>query len=290
MPTNFQCACDVTSSHESLRNFWSKDRGGANPPRRTNFDASIGRGAVNSPANSFTERNMIKYTREFLEPLVKKNISVANVLREIGVSPNGGSTSHVGRVIKSFGLDTSHFKYRSKRASLPKNLSIDQLGCLVKRHVSVAGILKELGCAVNGRCHQVISKIILENGFDVSHFTGQAWNRGQKMPVGKGGKKDPRYFLVLHKEFSRRKSGTILKAALLEIGRPNVCEYCGIEPIWNGKLLVFEVDHKNGKYWDDREENLAITCPNCHSQMPTCGIKNLSFQGPVDQLDRSTAF
>ena|ERR1700676_3600910 len=232
---------------------------------------------------------MIKYTREFLEPLVKKNISIANVLREAGVSPNGGSTSHVGKVIRKLGLDTSHFKYGSYVSNFPELLP-GQLEDLVKRHKSVAGILRELSCGIDGRCHHILSKIILESGLDTSHFTGQAWNKGQKMPVGKGRKKDPREFLILRKELSRRISGTILKSALLEIGRPNVCEYCGIEPVWNNKSLVFEVDHKNGKYWDDREENLAISCPNCHSQMPTCGIKNLSFRGSVEQMDSSTAF
>ena len=227
---------------------------------------------------------MIKYTREVLEPLVRKHVSVANILRELNVSVVGGSTTHVGRVIRKLGLDTSHFKYGSHTSNIPE-LSREQLEEVVKRHKSVAGILRELGCRVDGRCHKIFSDSLQEKNLDISHFTGASWNKGQKMPVGKGNKKEPRGYLILRKELSRRVSGTILKAILLEIGRPNVCEYCGIEPIWNGKELVFEVDHKNGKHWDDREENLALTCPNCHSQQPTNGIRNLSFQVSVDQSD-----
>jgi HNH endonuclease len=232
---------------------------------------------------------MIKYTREVLEPLVKKHISTANILRELNVSVVGGSTTHIGRVIKKLGLDTSHFKYGRNVASLP-DFSDGQLEEIVKRHKSVAGILREVGCRTDGGCHKTLSKLLHDKNLDTSHFTGASWNKGQKMPIGKGNKKDPRSHLILRKERSRRTSGTLLKKYLLEIGRPNVCEYCGIESIWNFKELVFEVDHKNGKHWDDREENLALTCPNCHSQQPTSGIKNLVFSGRVGKMDIPTAF
>ncbi len=219
---------------------------------------------------------MIKYTKDLLEPLIKKHVSISGIMRELSLHANGGNTSHLGRVIKKLGLDTSHFKYGSKTGNLPKFLP-GQLEVLVKKHVSVAGILKELGCAIDGRCHRILSQIIIDTNQDTSHFTGRSWNKGKKMPVGKGNKKDPKSFLILRDEFSRRMSGTKLKSVLLEIGRSNICEYCGTEPIWNGKPLIFEVDHKNGKFWDDREENLAISCPNCHSQLPTCGIKNVLY-------------
>lgn len=214
---------------------------------------------------------MIKYTKELLEPLVKKHESISAILRELKSHSNGGNTAYLSSVIKKLGLDTSHFRYRSKVGLLP-SLSLAHLSELVKKHVSVAGILKEIGCATDGRCHRILSKTLIDLSLDTSHFTGQTWNKGKKMPIGKGNKRDPRDFLILRNEFSRRQPGIRLKSALLEIGRSNVCEYCGIKPLWNGKLLVFEIDHKNGKSWDDREENLAISCPNCHSQTDNhCG-------------------
>ena len=46
-------------------------------------------------------------------------------------------------------------------------------------------------------------------------------------------------------------------------------------PFWNGKKLVFQLDHINGKRNDHRLENLRWLCPNCHSQTETyCGKKN----------------
>ena len=55
-------------------------------------------------------RKNIKYTPEVLSPLVKTSLSVAEVLRKLGVRcVNGGTHAHVTRKIKAFGLDTSHF-------------------------------------------------------------------------------------------------------------------------------------------------------------------------------------
>jgi hypothetical protein len=49
-----------------------------------------------------------KYTREFLEPLVKKHISFRGILTELNVR---GGTDYLSGVIKKLGLDTSHFTY-----------------------------------------------------------------------------------------------------------------------------------------------------------------------------------
>ena len=56
------------------------------------------------------------------------------------------------------------------------------------------------------------------------------------------------------------------------------CEECGIFD-WNGKPLSFQIDHINGDVKDNRAENLKILCPNCHTQTPTWGAKNISEQG-----------
>lgn len=55
-----------------------------------------------------------KYTKEILEALVKESNSVADVLRKLGLSINGGIHSHISRRIEYFGISTEHFQKKSE--------------------------------------------------------------------------------------------------------------------------------------------------------------------------------
>lgn len=53
------------------------------------------------------------------------------------------------------------------------------------------------------------------------------------------------------------------------------CQLCGwnqVNPTTN--RMPLEVHHINGDCSDNREENLQLLCPNCHSLTPTMGILN----------------
>jgi 5-methylcytosine-specific restriction endonuclease McrA len=63
----------------------------------------------------------------------------------------------------------------------------------------------------------------------------------------------------------------ILKNKLI----PYICNECKNEGFWNDKKLTLQLEHKNGKKNDNRIENLCFLCPNCHSQTPTWGSKNI---------------
>lgn len=53
-----------------------------------------------------------------------------------------------------------------------------------------------------------------------------------------------------------------------------VCGICGMKPIWNGKELVFIIDHIDGHASNNRRDNLRCICPNCDSQLDTYKSKN----------------
>ena len=55
----------------------------------------------------------MKYTREVLSPAVVASVSIAGVIRLLGLRQAGGTHSHISRRIKEFNLDTTHFLGRA---------------------------------------------------------------------------------------------------------------------------------------------------------------------------------
>ena len=53
-----------------------------------------------------------------------------------------------------------------------------------------------------------------------------------------------------------------------------VCAICGMKPEWNGKPLVFILDHIDGHASHNERSNLRCICPNCDSQLDTYKSKN----------------
>lgn len=45
------------------------------------------------------------------------------------------------------------------------------------------------------------------------------------------------------------------------------CGWCEVNPITN--RVPLEIEHIDGNYKNNKEENLALICPNCHSLTST---------------------
>jgi hypothetical protein len=145
----------------------------------------------------------------------------------------------------------------------------------VANSVSIAGVLRCLGLRQAGGNHASIGRKIKSYGLDTSHFLGGRTNCG---PDRKGGVTPLSKEEILTRDPDRdwRRNGKTLRRALSEIGREEVCEECKSPPEWRGKPLALHLDHRNGDFTDDREENLRFLCPNCHSQTETyCSKKKL---------------
>lgn len=156
-------------------------------------------------------------------------------------------------------------KIQRKANSMSKrSWTIQNLEYAVKNSVSMRETLSCLRLHPTGGNYNNIRKHINQNNFDTSHWLGQAANKGKRFP------KEPlplNKILVKNSFYSRNNlKKRLIKDQLLDNTK---CNQCSIPPIWNDKALVFEIDHINGVFNDNRIENLQLVCPNCHSQFPT---------------------
>ena len=141
----------------------------------------------------------------------------------------------------------------------------EELEEAVRKSLAIAGVCRELNMKACGGNYKTLHAKFKEWEIDTSHFTGAAWNQGEKFtPFGKT------YELVdALVENSPYKSSNNLKKRLFKEGiKTKQCEECGIVE-WNGKEITLELEHINGDNTDNRLENLKILCPNCHSQTTT---------------------
>ena len=51
----------------------------------------------------------IKYSKELLETLAANSLSVAEIIRKLGLQQAGGNHSHITGRLKKYNIDTSHF-------------------------------------------------------------------------------------------------------------------------------------------------------------------------------------
>jgi 5-methylcytosine-specific restriction endonuclease McrA len=102
-------------------------------------------------------------------------------------------------------------------------------------------------------------------GFSSASWTqavrrGDAVARPKEMPIQE----------VLRASRGRRHlKRRLVRAGLLTAS----CAECGITT-WRERALALELHHINGDGKDNRLENLALLCPNCHSQTDSWGGRN----------------
>lgn len=153
------------------------------------------------------------------------------------------------------------------------------LSPIVERCSSVAAVLRALNVRQSGGMQSHIKRVLISLDIDISHFVGQGWNTGINH-IGGYKKRAFSEVLILEEFLGKRCKSNVLRRALLESGVEYLCEICSISN-WNGIALVLEIDHKNGKNWDNRKENLRFLCPNCHSQTENYSNKN---RRPCDEM------
>ena len=136
-----------------------------------------------------------------------------------------------------------------------KLISLVELRKAVKENTSSERTAKALGVS-----RQTVTRRVTIYGIDTSH-----WRRGRNRPTP-----FEEIFCVDGKLTHPSVKQAFLRLKLV----PYICAECEIEPLWNGKELVLQMDHINGNSKDHRIENLRWLCPNCHTQTPTYTNKN----------------
>ena len=138
----------------------------------------------------------------------------------------------------------------------------------VKNSFSYAEVCRKIGLKPVGSNYKTVkSKIALYN-LDISHFTGQRWNRGKSNSEETSihSLNDILQKGIIYSSDSLRKR--LIKSEL----KKNECELCHI----SGEDISLELHHINGDHYDNRLENLQILCPNCHSKTPNFRNRNQS--------------
>lgn len=138
---------------------------------------------------------------------------------------------------------------------------------IVSRNTNYIDCIRDIGAPEVGANYDRLKRWITTHNIDTSHFE-PGWTAAHR--VNRQNARTIEDALVENSTATRVTVRSIIfKNDLLEY----VCHECGCPPIWNGKPITLQLDHKNGVNNDHRLENLRFLCPNCHSQTPTWGFK-----------------
>lgn len=140
----------------------------------------------------------------------------------------------------------------------------EELESIVKESYSYSEVLRKIGRKVTGSNHSHLKNKLVKMEISTKHF-----NSNFNIFSVKNKPKPIEEVFVVLPEGSRRPRREQLLRSLLAIGVKYLCGVCGMEPIWQGKTIILEVDHIDGNFLNNLQENLRFICPNCHSQQKT---------------------
>lgn len=143
---------------------------------------------------------------------------------------------------------------------------------------------RRLGYAMDDRCSTRFDWDAIQRYYDAGHSRRECqlqfgFSVGSWQAAVKRGAIVPRPFPMPLDELLIRgpRNRRHIKLRLIDAGlKENACEECGLSA-WRDKPLSLELHHLNGEKHDNRLVNLALLCPNCHSQTDTWGGKNANL-------------
>lgn len=125
----------------------------------------------------------------------------------------------------------------------------EQIVEAVKTSYSVSEVCRKLGLVGIGGNIRTIKTKIATLDLDITHFTGQVWNKGLYQNPAKFKKRESiRNYMIKH--------------------YGHKCWECGNSE-WNQKLIPLELEHIDGNPLNNEVTNLKMLCCNCHAQTIT---------------------
>lgn len=143
---------------------------------------------------------------------------------------------------------------------MAKRIDIEELGVLVAESETFSDVIRARGKVPTGSNITHMKNMCARYGIDTSHMTGQSHNRGKVSRT----RKNPDDILIEGKPTDIRVNVYYLRRSMLERSVPYVCNECGQDDNWHGRKLQLQVDHKDGRYWNNKLDNLQFLCPHCH--------------------------
>ena len=132
-----------------------------------------------------------------------------------------------------------------------RQLSEEAFAQLVKESKSFYELAEKIGYSKSGGgTQETLKRVVKERNLDVSHFTGQGWNKGN-------------HNYSTFSNCSLKKNGKTTLSAIINL-RGRKCERCGTTE-WLGQPINLEIHHIDGNHSNNELDNIQLLCPNCHS-------------------------
>lgn len=142
-----------------------------------------------------------------------------------------------------------------------RNFTRQEIEQFVKDSRSWASLGSKLGYSKEGgSSSSALKSMVQELNLDISHFTGQGWNKNNF-------------------NYERFRKGIVVKSsvainALVNL-RGHKCEGCDSES-WLEHQIPLEVHHLDGDALNNELSNLKLLCPNCHALTDNYCGKNIN--------------